>query len=288
MTGFARADGVLNRARWHWELRSVNGRGLDLRFRLPTGLEMLEPRVREVAQRRFARGSLSATLSLKRDPANGGVRLNEAVLAEVLRAAERIRGMTGGELPDVASLLNVKGVLEIADAEDDPSEELGSALLDTFEQATEAVVAARRAEGARLETVMLQHLDAIEAELAQAAGSPARSPQAIAGRIADQISKLISAAPALDPDRLHQEAVLIATRVDIEEEVNRLTVHIAAARDLLAGGGVIGRKLDFLAQEFNREANTLCSKANDPDITRAGLAMKSIIDQMREQIQNIE
>ena len=288
MTGFARAEGALGPARWHWEVRSVNGRGLDLRFRLAPGLDALEPKCREAAQRRFARGSLNAVLTLSREARGTEIRLNEAALVQVAKASARVRELIGGEPPRVEALLAIKGVLEVAEVEDATSDDLATALLATFEQALDGMVAARRSEGTRLAAVLTDQLAAIEAQVAIAAHSPARSVEAITRRLAELVGRLTEASPALDPARLHQEAVLLATRADIEEEIQRLGAHIAAARELLDAEESVGRKLDFLAQEFNREANTLCSKANDGEITRAGLALKTIIDQLREQVQNIE
>ena len=288
MTGFARTDGSLGTARWHWEVRSVNGRSLELRLRLPPGLDALEPRLREAAQRRLVRGNINATLTLQKDAQPSAIRLNEAALLDVLRAADRVREITGGERPRVEALLGIRGVLEIAEPEEGASEEQANALLASFEGALERLVAARGSEGGRLGAVLAEQIDRIEALVAAVAASPARSVEVVRQRLAELVLKLVDASSTLDPARLHQEAVVIATRGDIEEELKRLTAHIAAARELMAAREPVGRKLDFLAQEFNREANTLCSKSNDPEITRNGLALKAVIDQMREQVQNIE
>ncbi|MGE0628969.1 MAG: YicC/YloC family endoribonuclease [Hyphomicrobiaceae bacterium] len=288
MTGFARTDGTQGPARWHWELRSVNGRGLDLRFRLPPGFDSLEPRLREAAQRRLTRGSVTISLTLHRDTTATEIRLNEAVLTQVVRAAARVRELTGGEPPRVDALLAIRGVLEVLEPEDGAGDELAKDLMATFEQALNAMVEARASEGTRLAAVISDRLSAIEIEVAKVTASPARSVEAISTRIAEQVARLTDASPALDPGRLHQEAILLATRSDVEEELKRLGSHVAAARELIASKDAVGRKLDFLAQEFNREANTLCSKANDAEITRAGLQLKTVIDQLREQIQNIE
>ena len=287
MTGFARTDGALGPQRWHWEVRSVNGRGLDVRLRLPPGFDGIEGKLREAAQKRFTRGSVNATLTLDHQSTGGEIRLNEDALAQVMRAAARVREIAGGDMPKVEALLAVKGVLELAET-DAGGDELSAVLIATFEQALEALAAARQAEGDKLKVVLLDQLHAIETETAVAVRSPARSVEAIRKRIEEQIARLVDASSALDPQRLHQEAVMLATRSDIEEEVKRLAAHIATARELIASKEPVGRKLDFLAQEFNREANTLCSKANDPEITRAGLALKAVIDQLREQVQNIE
>ncbi len=289
MTGFARTEGALAPARWHWEVRSVNGRGLDLRFRLPPGLDALEPRLREAAQKRLSRGNISATLSLSREAGGAVIRLNEAALMQVVAAADRAHELTRAARPSLEALLAVRGVLEVAETTELAHDEaLAKALASSFERALEALIEARATEGGRLACVLADQLGQIEQLTSTAAASPARSVEAIRQRLADQVARLLEAASALDPARLHQEAALIATKADIEEEVQRLGSHVAAARELLASPEPVGRKLEFLAQEFNREANTLCSKANAPDITRAGLALKAVIDQLREQVQNIE
>lgn len=288
MTGFARTDGALGLVRWHWEVRSVNGRGLDFRFRLPPGLDQLEPRLREAVQRKIARGSVNATLTLQREASTAAIRLNEPALHQVVAAADRAAEITRLQRPSLETLLAVRGVLEVAEAEDAAGEEQMKALLASFEGALDALVAARRLEGARLADILSAQVREIERLMAEAAASPARTVDAIARRLCEQVNRLLEAAPALDPVRLHQEAALLATRADIEEEIKRLGAHVAAARELISATEPAGRKLEFLAQEFNREANTLCSKANDPEITRHGLALKAVIDQLREQVQNIE
>ena len=288
MTGFARTEGALGVARWHWEVRSVNGRGLDFRLRLPPGFDALEPKLREAGQRRVVRGNVNASLNLQREARSAAIRLNEATLLQVLAAADRACELTGGQRPSVEALLGVRGVLEVAETDEGLDEELAKALLASFDDALTRLVCARQSEGARLAEVLDAQLIQIEQLTAVAAASPARMPAAIARRLAEQVARLVDASSALAPERLHQESLMLATRADIEEEVKRLTAHIAAARQHLGAKEPVGRQLDFLAQEFNREANTLCSKANDPEITRVGLALKTVIDQLREQVQNIE
>ena len=290
MTGFAREDGQLGDTRWHWEVRSVNGRGLDLRLRLPPGSEALEPRLREAAAKKISRGNLAVSLSVQRDAAGANVRINEAALASVLAAIERVRRSGDFERPRPEGILQVRGVVEPADASETEAEAEArqKRMLAGFEAALAALDGARSAEGTRLAVVLGDQLAAIEALIARIAAAPARSAEAIRRRLDEQVGRLLETGAPLDPQRLHQEAALIATRTDIAEELDRLTAHIAQARDLLRAREPVGRKLDFLAQEFNREANTICSKANDVEITRAGLELKAVIDQMREQVQNIE
>jgi uncharacterized protein (TIGR00255 family) len=290
MTGFSRVEGSAGSVAWHWELRSVNGRGLDVRLRLPSGMEAMDPKVREAVGRHLMRGSVTVSLSVESRSGALQIRLNEEALAQVVKAAEHIRELTDAAPPRADGLMAIKGVLEVVEAEEaaETAEARAAAMLKTLDEALTALVAARSSEGARLKAVLDANLTEIERLVAVVEAAPARTPAAIQARLKDLVARLIESSNALEPDRLHQEAVLLATRADVEEELKRLHAHIAAARELLGETGAVGRKLDFLAQEFNREANTLCSKANDVEITRAGLALKTVIDQMREQVQNIE
>lgn len=290
MTGFGRADGSLHGVAWTWEARSVNGRGLDTRLRLPPGSDALEPRVREAVAKRFARGSLNISLQVQRETGGAEIRLNEVALEQVLRAAEHIQHLTGCERPRAEGLLGLKGVLESAEPveSDEQLKARQDAMLKTLDQALDGLAEARASEGARLAVALEQQIAEIARLAEQVEVSPSRSVEAITQRLAEQVRRLLETGAGLDSDRLHQEAVLIATRADVEEELQRLKAHVAAARELMVETGPVGRKFDFLTQEFNREANTLCSKANATDVTRAGLALKTVIDQMREQVQNIE
>lgn len=291
MTGFARADGSADGLNWIWEARSVNGRGLDVRLRLPPGYEALEIPARDAVAKRFARGNVSLSLSIEKQQTNGAIRLNERVLADVIKAADRVSALSGAAKPDAAQLLMIKGVLETSDQtlEDaDARSAREKTITQSLEAALDKLGEARRAEGARLGDIIREQIAQIDQLAASVRASPSRAPEAIMGRLKDAIGRLVDATAALDDDRLHQEAVLIATRADVEEELQRLSAHVAAARDILVERGAVGRKLDFLAQEFNREANTLCSKANAVDITRLGLQLKTVIDQFREQVQNVE
>jgi uncharacterized protein (TIGR00255 family) len=290
MTGFARAESSLGTVRWHWEVRSVNGRGLDVRVRLPSGYEALEPMIREAVANQLVRGNVTVSLSADRREGGQTICLNETALAEVVKAADRIRELTGCALPRADGLIGIRGVLEVNEIEEE-AEESGArmeAMLDHLRDVLAALVRARTAEGQRLHEVLGAHLSEIERLVKQIEKSPARTPAALTARLKEQVARLVETGNGLDPERLHQEAVLLATRSDVEEELKRLSAHIGAARELLEGDGAVGRKFDFLAQEFNREANTVCSKSNDVEITRAGLALKTVIDQMREQVQNIE
>jgi uncharacterized protein (TIGR00255 family) len=290
MTGFARVEGTDGTARWQWELRSVNGRGLDTRMRLPPGLEHLEPQVRQAIAAHVVRGSINATLTIDRQQADMVVRLNERVLRQVLAAADQLTTLAGTERPSADALLAIRGVLEVVEVAESPGEieQRTALMLASLDQALCALVEARRDEGRRLASVIRDQLDQITGMVAQIAALPTRRPEVVAAKLAEAIKRVVDNAQGLDPARVHQEAVLVATRIDVEEELKRLAAHVAAARDLLSTKEPVGRKLDFLAQEFNREANTLCSKSNDAEMTRLGLALKVVIDQMREQVQNIE
>jgi uncharacterized protein (TIGR00255 family) len=289
MTGFARAEGG-SEPRWTWELRSVNGKGLDVRIRLPSGFERLEPAVREAIAGRCTRGNIQALLTVEGRAPGQRVVINETVLAQVIEAMERVRGRLAVEPPTLDGILAIRGVLEVEDAVADEAAQadVDAAILSGLERAADDLARSRGREGAAIGAVLDARVGEIAALTRQAEASPLRQPEAIRARLAEQIATLLDAAPALDPDRLHQEAVLLATKADIREEIDRLDAHVAAARELLAAGGPVGRRLDFLAQEFNREVNTLCSKANDRSLTTIGLELKALVDQLREQIQNLE
>ena len=290
MTGFGRADGRLEAASWYFEIRSVNGRGLDVRIKLPNSCDGLEPQLRDLVAQRISRGNVSIATQLDRLASAPEIRLNESALAQVVAASGRVRALTGGPPAATEGLLALRGVLELAEVTESEAEQKArtAAMIASFQTALDAFIANRASEGERLSAILASEVAEIETLVARVAVSPARRPEAIAARLAEQIARLTGTATTFEPERLHQEAVLIATRADVEEELQRLSVHIAAARDLLAETAPVGRRFDFLTQEFNREANTLCSKANDPDISRAGLAIKVLIDQMREQVANIE
>jgi uncharacterized protein (TIGR00255 family) len=290
MTGFARADGVGEGCRWTWEVRSVNGKGLDIRLRLPPGFEHIEGAARERLAAALTRGNVQAGLNLRGQPGATRVRVNDEVLAEVMAAMERISGRIETAPPTLDGILSVKGVIETLEAEldDEARAALAAMLLADLDTALAALVVDRAREGNVIAVTLASRLDEIHRLVRAVEASPARAPETIRARLAEQVAALLDAAPALDPDRLHQEAVLLATRADVREEIDRLDAHIAAARALLAEGGPVGRRLDFLAQEFNREVNTLCSKSNDRTVTALGLELKAVVDQFREQIQNLE
>jgi uncharacterized protein (TIGR00255 family) len=290
MTGFARAHGVAGAYGWAWELKSVNAKGFDLRLRLPPGWDAIEAALRASAQRMLARGTVSATLDVTRNGAVPTVRVNEEVLAAILDSFRTIAKQVDTQPPSLDGILGLKGVIELVDAEENAEERLKAeaAAVKGFDQALTELIAARRREGKALARVLGERMARIAQLVAAAEASPARQPEAIRARLAEQVKALLATGEKFDPDRLHQEAVMLAAKADVREEIDRLAAHVDAARELIAKGGAVGRRLDFLAQEFNREANTLCAKANDVALSAIGLELKTVIDQFREQVQNLE
>ena len=290
MTGFARADGHEDGVSWSWEVKSVNSKSLDLRIRLPTGLDALELPLRQSLAPRLRRGALSVTLTLTRAPGSGGIRVNREALAQVLAAAQEL--VAGGKAapPRADGLLALRGVLESGEEIEDEAarERRTAAMLASWEKALDDLVGMRAAEGERLVPVLQARLADIARLVAAAEDSAAAQPEALKARLRQNVAELLEASPALPPERLAQEAALLAAKADIREELDRLAAHIVAAQELLAEGGAIGRRFDFLCQEFNREANTLCAKSADVALTRTGLALKAAIEQLREQVQNLE
>ncbi len=290
MTGFARSHGSSGDYAFEWELKSVNGKSFDLRLRLPPGWDEVEPVARKRASDLLARGTIYANLSVKRAMLASSIRVNEEVLAAIVKVAADLSARTGAAAPTVDGLLAIKGVVEIAEPESDgvADQTARAAVLASFEEGLKGLVEMRRREGVSLGEILKQRLDEIERLAARADAAPGRRPEAVKARLAEQVAALLETSDRFDPDRLSQEAVLIAAKSDIREELDRITSHIAQARELIDKGGAIGRRLDFLAQEFNREVNTTCSKANDLELTNIGLEMKNVVEQFREQVQNLE
>ena len=289
MTGFARTDGAAGGFGWTWELRSVNGKGLDVRVRLNGGFERLEAKVRDAVSKRFKRGNMGVTLNVVRASDGSTYQVNRELLSELVSLAEEFDNTSSLSAGTIADLMNVRGVLETVETqEDDASRDArDGAVLASLSDAIDQMDAHRAEEGAKLDAMLRGHVDNIEATVTRAESCASARGDAIKERLKRQIDELMDAGK-FDPERLHQEAALLATKADIREEIDRLKAHIVAARDMLTKGGAIGRKLDFLCQEFNREANTLCSKANDIELTNCGMELKVIIDQLREQVQNVE
>jgi uncharacterized protein (TIGR00255 family) len=290
MTGFGRATAEEGGAAIAWELRSVNGKGLEVRLRMPPGFERLEQPARQAIQKRFSRGNIQAALTVARSGLQGQPTINEAFLKDVAGLARRLVDQFGCAPATADGLLALRGVMEVPELIESEEERapLDAAVLAALGRALEALETARLSEGHALAGVLEGQLDAIEILAERAEADPSRDPQAIRERIAEQVALLMDAASQFDEARLHMEAVFLATKADIREEIDRLKTHVASGRSLVRSGGVVGRKLDFLAQEFNRESNTLCAKSNASGVTAIGLELKAVVDQFREQVQNLE
>jgi uncharacterized protein (TIGR00255 family) len=290
MTGFARSQGASGPYTFEWELKSVNAKGFDLRLRLPPGWDDLEVPAKKRAGDLLSRGTVYANLNVKRANAVSTVRINEDVLASIVKVAGTLASKIDAVAPSIDGLLGINGVIEVAEPEsneeDDKAAKAAAAV--AFEQGLVHLVAMRRREGAALGQILAQRMDEIEKLATKAEAAPGRKPEAIKARLAEQIAALLDTSDRFDPDRLTQEALLIAAKADIREELDRIASHIAQAREMLGKGGPVGRRLDFLAQEFNREVNTCCSKSNDIELTNIGLEMKNVVEQFREQVQNLE
>lgn len=290
MTGFARSEGSFNDFSWAWELRSVNSRSMDLRLRLPPGMERLEPGLRERAGKLIARGNVTANLSLKRPAREAVLSINHHMLDQLLKITNDVAEKAEAAPPRVDGLLAIRGVLETTEPEESEEERDGlhQALGASFTEALEVLVINRRDEGGRLAAIIDTNLDEVAELTRQASALATAQPAAIAERLKTQLQSLSDQDPRLSEERLAQEVALLIVKGDIREELDRLGSHVEAARELVATTGPVGRKLDFLCQEFNREANTLCSKSSNLELTRAGLDLKAVIDRIREQVQNIE
>lgn len=295
MTGFARAAGDQGVHSWIWEARSVNGKGLDVRCRLPVGVEVLETEVRAAAAKRFARGSVSLTLTTKRASGALDVSINQDFLERLGQITKQVADHLNVEPPRLDGLLAVKGVLDFSEPEEGDAEKeaLKLAMMVSLEQVLDQLAEARDAEGERTDGVLRGHISDLDALIGQSRNTAATQPEAQRARLKQRVDALLEAVPSLAEDglaedRLAQEVALLITRADVTEELDRLSAHVVAARELLDGKGSVGRKLEFLSQEFNREANTLCSKSADMELTRIGLELKSVIDRFREQVANIE
>ena len=290
MTGFARTSFEAGGSKYAWELKSVNARGLEIRTRLPAGFDHLEPDLRQLAREHLGRGSCFFTLQKEADADRPTLTINEEALTLVVAAARRLAAVEGIAPPTADGLLAVPGVLQegTGAAAGHLAEERDREILRAFRRAVGLLQVARREEGQRLAQVLRALLGAVRILSNQASELAAEAPEVLRKRIGEQVALLLSEARGLDPDRVHQEAVIAATRADVREEIDRLNSHLVAAEELLAGDGAVGRRMEFLAQEFNREANTLCSKAMDSRMSAVGIEMKATIDQFREQVQNLE
>jgi uncharacterized protein (TIGR00255 family) len=290
MTGFARTDGASGPYLWAWEVKSVNAKGLEPRFRYPPGFDALDQPVRAKLAATLSRGAVQVNLSVEKSGSAPTVRINEPVLDAVLAAMRSLDGKFALAAPSLDGLLSIRGVMEVIEEPEDTGvrKAAEAAILDGFHVAADALVAMRRREGEALRVILAARLDEIAALAARAEATPGRKPDAIRARLKELVTTLLDASDRFDPDRLHQEAVLMAAKADVREELDRLVTHIAQARKLIAEGGPIGRKLDFLSQELHRETNTLCAKSNDRELSAIGLDLKAVVEQFREQVQNVE
>ncbi|MCF4164441.1 YicC family protein [Zavarzinia compransoris] len=291
MTGFARAAGTLGETDFVFEIKSVNGRGLEMRARLPGGFERLERELRDAATRRLKRGNLQIQLNFATAADTAPPRIDRKVLDHYCAVAIEAAAANGLEPPRIETLMALPGVFQRSEglAADLDETAQDAVLTAAFATALDELVAVRAAEGTHLAVALGAHLDEI-ARLTDAAAAQAETqPAAIAARLAAQLADLLrDKAGAVPPERLAQEVALLAVKADVREEIDRLRAHVAEARKLLSKGEGVGRRLDFLAQEFNREANTLCSKSTDVELTRLGLDLKTTVDRLREQVQNVE
>jgi uncharacterized protein (TIGR00255 family) len=290
MTGFARGHGVAGAYAWNWEIKSVNAKGFDLRFRLPPGWDAVELPARTRAAERLSRGTVYANLTVERRGVAPTVKVNEPVLNAVIATLNQLTGRIDAAAPTLDGILALKGVIEITEEDERPDDHRAAelAIIASFDQALTALVDMRNEEGATLGRLLSTRLEEIATLTGRAEAAPGRKPEAIKARLAEQVATLMSANERFDSDRLYQEAIMLATKADIREELDRLVSHVAQAGKLIGEGGAIGRKLDFLAQELNRESNTLTAKANDVELTNIGLQLKSVVEQFREQVQNLE
>ena len=289
MTGFARIDGAAAGYSWVWEVKSVNSKGLDLRFRLPGGFDQIEAAARKLAGDTFVRGNLSINLTLQRPDRPPVLEVNREVLEQMVSLAAEYKG--GRENVDVETLLGMRGVVDVVEGAEENEAEIAlrdAAIVAGFGDLMTALATARREEGTRMGAVVDEHIAEISALTTEAAALAEMQPARRQERLTAQLEELLDGENAVSPDRMAQEIALLVSKGDIREELDRLVAHVGAARDLMAEDGAVGRRLDFLCQEFNREANTLWSKSSDLELTRIGLALKAAIERLREQIQNIE
>ncbi|MFA6267286.1 MAG: YicC/YloC family endoribonuclease [Pseudolabrys sp.] len=291
MTGFARAQGAAGPYVWNWEIKSVNAKGLDVRLRLPPGWDAVEIAVRKAATDALARGTVYGNLTVERKGTAPTVKINESVLSAIIAALDQIDNrVVGAGRPTVDGILGLKGVIEVTEDDEKPDERAAAekAITAGFNKTLADLVTMRRTEGDTLGKLLSARLDEIARLATRAEAAPGRKPEAIKARLAEQVASLIEASQRFDNDRLYQEAILLASKADIREELDRLASHGEQVRKLLTEGGPVGRRLDFLAQELNRESNTLTAKANDVELANIGLELKTVVEQFREQVQNLE
>ena len=291
MTGFARSSSSVDGYSWNWEAKSVNGKGLDVRCRLPQGFEEVDVEARTATGKAFKRGNFNLILTIQETSQQSQYQINRALLDQLVETAKELQvDLDGFDKPSLDGLFAVRGVIEQVTESDDEAELTArkKEVLGGLKEVLSSLAQNRLDEGLRIGEVLFDQLDAIIKLCQQAEKIAALQPENIREKLNQQIAELLEAVPSLPEERLAQEAAVLMTKADVREELDRLQAHIEAAKDLMDGGGVIGRRLDFLCQEFNREANTLCSKAADVELSKIGLELKAVIEQYREQVQNIE
>lgn len=290
MTGFARSSGAFEGFLWTWEIKSVNGKGLEVRVRVPNFIDGLDLKAKKMMSKHLTRGSINVSLTLEREIRSETVEVNENVLGQLIEISTKLAGNSKLSPATIDGLLGVRGVLEISETKlsDEAIIELEKVLLKDFETTIENLITARGDEGKHLDTMLKGHLSDLGALVNQSEKAEGTQPSQLKARLQEKIEEMLGDDKKVNEDRLEQEVALLASKADIREEVNRLNAHISGALDLMNSGEAVGRRLDFLSQELNREANTLCSKSADLELTKIGLDMKAAIEQFREQVQNVE
>jgi len=290
MTGFGRAEGQHGRLRWNWEAKSVNGRSLDVRVRVPGGYDRLEIPAKKSVAEILGRGSISLMLTIEIEREEAALKINRQLVEQVLALQEELGGRVASDPPRIETLLGVKGAIEVGENDDDPADAaaIDVEILHSLKDALDDLRRSRAEEGDRLEAIITDQLSSLEKLRLEAHDCDGARIEKIRDRINAQLSELLEAPSNLPEERLAQEVAILATKADVREEIDRIAAHCEAMRELLAQSEPIGRRLDFLCQELNREANTLCSKSTTEELTKIGLASKAAIDQIREQSQNVE
>jgi uncharacterized protein (TIGR00255 family) len=290
MTGFARVHGQSGSSSWAWELKSVNAKGFDVRLRLPPGFDGLEAEVRRLLGTRIARGTIQIALELTRQNAVPDIRINTPLIVQLAKQLNEASRASGLQMVSMDTLIGLRGVVEMVDdaENEDMRVALGKEIVETFETALNGLCLSRKNEGLALFGVLLDRVNQMSAQVNAAEYLPSRKAESVRKRLETQIADLLDVSVGLDPQRLHQEAMILALKADIREELDRLVAHCFQARELLQQGGAVGRRLDFLSQELSREANTLCAKSNDVALTAIGINLKTLVEQFREQVQNVE
>ena len=290
MTGFARTSGQFERDRWTWEAKSINGRSLDVRVKAPYGYDRIELPTKKLASERLGRGSVSLTLTIESERTASTLQINRSLLDDLIALHGEMVGRVAPDLPKIETLLTVKGVVEAAESAEteDDTEKRELAIMQGLTEVLDGLIASRGAEGDRLHALIEDYVSNLENLCRDARNSDGARVNDIRDKLRRQLDELLETPNSVNEERLAQEVAILATKADVREEIDRLEAHCAASRNLLADSGPAGRRLDFLCQELNREANTLCSKSASEELTRIGLEMKAVIDQFREQAQNVE